>query len=83
MTFEETFELDLGTVVLVSDGAPPPPGAFGSVRYNQWRSHNFGGEIISKTGEAPYRVLRISDLGNTYNVTYDVVEWVPHTFSLP
>ncbi|MFN3465251.1 MAG: hypothetical protein ACK4X1_14375 [Terricaulis sp.] len=82
MTFDEAFALADSTLIFVSDGRPPPAGSFGDRRYNLWRSHNFGGEIIARSGEAPFRVLRISDLGNPQYVEYDVSESVAHVFSL-
>lgn len=81
MTFEEAYALDVGSLVFVSNGQPQPPGTFGDRRYNLWRAHNFGGEVVGKEGEAPFRVLLISDLGAEQSVTYGVQEWVPLTFS--
>jgi len=82
MTFDEVWNTaPIGAAVTVSNGRPSPAGGLGAPRYNQWRSHNFSGELLEKIDGAP-RVLRISDAGNPKTVAYDVCEDVPHTFEL-
>lgn len=82
MNFSECWDaVPVGARVEVSDGSPQPSNQNGTP-FKMWRSHNFTGELVEKTGDAPHRIMGFRlDPEETVTLTFGVNESTPHTFA--
>lgn len=82
MTFDEAFAaLNIGDTVVVSDGNPKP-SVIGALPYNIWLSHNFTGEVVSKSGTTPRSIKFSLPRENDAVISFTIVEGTPHNFEM-
>lgn len=83
MTFEEAWNaFQLGDMVKVRKGGPPPSSNKDGIPYKAWASHNFTGQLVEKI-DGEWRSMRFelppTEEGNI--IGYTIVEGVGHVFT--
>lgn len=82
MTFDEAYELDIGTAIAVSNGAsePLPPE---STRWRCWRGSNFSGVITAKSATPRTITIEDGDVAPPLKSrAYTLASGDAHTFTL-
>jgi hypothetical protein len=88
MTFEDIWnDIELETVIAVSNGRPPPSTNIEGIPYKAWKSHNFTGTLEEKIERNNWRYLRFEVLNNETSdqviyLAYEIPEGGLHTFTL-
>lgn len=72
----------LGDLVTVSDGMPEPTKT-GGLPWRAWRSHNFTGKLVVRSGTSnPRRMTFELPAAGGATVRYEIIETIPHNFEV-